>query len=124
MKYKSVKIGSKEYAGDRQIESVLASKSIYWLNDCEFEDAEIQIDRGKVIWKDGTWYNGTWFGDIWENGDWYYGVWTKGVWTGGTFHAGTWLDGVFELGNFMHGEVRGGVFKEFKVEEYEKINKN
>jgi len=111
MKYKSLTIGTKEYSNKRQIESILTKKNIFWLIDCEFEDAEILISRGKVTWKNGTWYNGIWKGHIWENGDWYYGTWTDGTWLGGTFHNGIWNEGVFEEGEFVHGEVNGGVFK-------------
>lgn len=115
MKYDFVKIGAQEYRGDRQIEAILSKKNIYWLNDCEFEKAQIEINRGKVTWKDGTWYNGVWKGECWENGEWFYGTWTGGLWKGGTFHDGKWLDGVFDNGNFINGDVRGGVFKNHDV---------
>lgn len=110
MKYKSIKIGSKEYSGDHQIEELLEQRNIFWLNDCEFEKAEIHINRGKVTWINGTWYNGIWKGDVWLDGDWFYGTWERGEWKGGTFHDGNWLDGVFEKGNFVKGEIKGGVF--------------
>ena len=118
MKYKSIKIGTKEYQGDRQIETLLATKNIYWLNDCEFENAVIEVNRGKVTWKDGTWYNGVWKGLCWENGDWHYGTWTNGTWKGGTFHDGKWLDGVFEKGNFVNSDnIMGGVFKQHDIQQ-------
>ena len=111
MKYKSLKIGSKEYKTDQLIESVLESKDIYWLNDCEFENAVIEINRGKVTWKDGDFYNGIWYGDIWESGEWFYGIWTDGVFKGGKFYNGIWENGVFEKGKFINGEVLNGTFK-------------
>ena len=74
MKYKILKIGNKEYQGDQEIESILFQRKIYWLNNCEFDDAVIELNRNKITWKDGTWYNGVWKGDIWENGEWFYGT--------------------------------------------------
>lgn len=115
MKYDFVKIGTKEYRGDRQIESILAQKNIYWLIDCEFEKAQIEIIRGKITWLSGTWYNGVWKGNCWKDGDWYYGTWENGTWEGGTFHDGKWLDGIFDNGNFINGEIKGGVFNKHDV---------
>jgi len=55
-----------------------------WLQYADFENADIEISHGHLIWHDGiwkrgifvgVWYNGTRHGGIWRSGDFRDGVW-------------------------------------------------
>lgn len=116
-KYSIVKINDKEFTNQQEINSLLYDKKLYWLLDSEIEEANIEIKRNKVIWKDGNWYNGIWKGAIWENGNFYYGQWNNGIFKNGTFHNGVFKDGIFENGELILAKIEGGVFKNINTEE-------
>src|ERR1700691_119081 len=73
-----------------------------WLLKAKFEDAKIDIDKNtnKIIWKYGTWFDGTWLNGVWEDGTWLNGKWKDGVWK-----SGIWKDGIWENGTWDRGYI-------------------
>ena len=74
-----------------------------------------------VIWKSGTWENGTlhygtWYDGIWKNGTWEDGKWFHGTWRNGIFKNGEWEIGTWENGTWngriwWHGTWKNGIWK-------------
>jgi hypothetical protein len=104
-----------------------------WFFKARVTGAQLQVDKGKLIFWGGTWYNGIWEGGIWEGGTFNEGVWKKGlwkwgqfgwkgditkciwedgIWEDGLFAGGMWEDGVWENGTLVSGIFNGGVWKD------------
>ena len=82
--YKNAKEG-KKISRKSDINNILESENLHWLIDSEFEDAQIEIKNGTVIWNGGKYYSGNW-------------------------HYGIFKDGIF-YGNFINGILEGGIFR-------------
>ena len=94
MKYKSLKYNGIIYQTTKEIEAILKSIGLGWLIRCEFENAEIEIKKNTIIWKNGIFYYGTWKYGIWKNGEWRYGTWENGIWENGIWKKGLWISGI------------------------------
>lgn len=90
-----------------------------WLQNCEIENAVIEIKDSKVYWYSGIFYYGyipyiIWFNGIFKsgifNGVWHNGTFENGVFKSGIFMNGVFKDGVFEDGEFRDGKILGGTF--------------
>jgi len=90
-----------------------------WLLDADFDNAVIEVSRGKIIWWSGYWYDGIWENGIWEDGTWYAGLWLNGIW-----RNGAWLDGTWENGSWLNGDWEEGyIDNEYTVESPKQIKK-
>ena len=64
MKFKNIKGGTEKDAYNK----------FPWLERATFENADIDITKNYLVWKDG----------IWEGGFWEGGIWKGGIWEGGS----------------------------------------
>lgn len=114
----------------------LVAEKFPWVLEAEIEDATIGQDSDGIIfynglWECGRWFGGKWYSGIWLGGEFYDGEWfsnkviiTKisgkvdtnlisneySLWYGGNFHNGTWYDGKWFGGRFINGEWRNGLW--------------
>jgi len=65
MKYKKIIGGTEKEAEEK----------FPWLKNAVFENAEIDITKDFLVWKNGIWKNG-----VWESGTWKDGTWRRGIW--------------------------------------------
>lgn len=75
-----------------EINKILEQENLHWLMDSEFEDAQIEIRKGTVIWNGGTYFSGNWHYGIFRNGV-FYGNFLNGILEGGVFN-GKFLSGI------------------------------
>lgn len=93
MRFKKLTIEGKKidvHLADRALEDA----GIDWLVDCEFEDADVDVTRGTVIWNDGTLYSGRWHFGIWKEGE-FNGTWDNGIFESGSFR-GRFVSGIID----------------------------
>jgi subtilisin-like proprotein convertase family protein len=108
-----------------------------WILEAEISEAIIGQDSDSNlvwyngIWEFGRWFGGTWYSGTWKYGDWYGGVWnsknikdmklsidvdsntednTKSVWYTGRWYDGTWNDGTWLSGRFYGGNWNKGLW--------------
>lgn len=82
----------KKITNKSEINKILDKENLHWLMDSEFEDAQIEIRKGTVIWKGGTYFTGNWNYGIFKNGV-FYGTFVNGILEGGIFR-GKFVSGV------------------------------
>lgn len=92
MRFECLYYKGKRITSVTNINNILSSNGFYWLLDCEFENAEIELCNNTIIWKSGTLYSGRWYYGIWENGI-FHGIWENGIWVGGDM-KGKFLSGI------------------------------
>ncbi len=92
MRYSELKYDNKTYTTESQIIKILKDNKFYWLLDSEIENAEIEIKKDTLIWKNGEYIYGNWHYGIFKNGK-FYGVWENGIFENGMFY-GKWLSGI------------------------------
>jgi hypothetical protein len=92
MRYIELKYRNKTYTTEVEIDDILLSENFYWLIDSEIENAQIEIEKGTLIWNGGSFFTGDWHYGIFKNGD-FYGNWENGIWESGNF-GGKWHSGV------------------------------
>jgi hypothetical protein len=92
MRYSELKYDNKTYTTESQIIKILKDNKFYWLLDSEIENAEIEIKKDTLIWKNGEYISGNWHYGIFKNGK-FYGVWENGIFENGMFY-GKWLSGI------------------------------
>ena len=81
-----------------------------WLVSADTENAHIRIENNGVIWINGTWKSGDWYGDVWQDGTWEDGVWHKGIWENGFWHTGLWKLGTWNGGIWNAGLWKSGTW--------------
>jgi len=111
MRFKSLKYRGKELTERLAIERALIDSGNAWLLDCETEDAELEIFKGRLKWLSGQFFCGIWMDGEWQKGEWFHGIWMNGRWLDGHWKGGTWTDGIWENGQFDGGTVIRGIFK-------------
>ena len=74
MKFKNIKGGTEKDAYNK----------FPWLKEAVFENADIDITKNYLVWKDGIWEGGIWEGGFWKGGIWKGGIWKGGIWEGGS----------------------------------------
>jgi hypothetical protein len=111
MRFKNLKYKNRNLTENKSIERVLIETGYAWLLDCEIEEANLEISKGRLKWLDGIFYTGIWVEGEWHKGEWFYGQWLNGRWLEGIWYNGIWTDGIWEDGEFHGGEVIRGIFK-------------
>jgi hypothetical protein len=74
------------------------------------EDAVVEIENSKLLWRLGIWKNGIWEKGTWKNGIWKSGIWKEGYWSMGTWENGYWKKGIWENGIWKKGIWEGGIW--------------
>lgn len=105
MKFSNFKFEGKQITNELEVKSLLSKNKFYWLNDAEFENADVDIINNTLVWKSGNWYYGIWQYGIWQGGTWYDGVWENGIWESGDFNGGKFKSGIWVEGNINGGDV-------------------
>jgi hypothetical protein len=83
-----------------------------WLLDAWVDNEDVEIIDGVVVWRSGTWCDGTWHG-----GTWCDGTWNGGTWLGGIWRSGDWNDITLDRLLYM-AALLGIVFKDGKAIAY------
>lgn len=92
MRFIQLKYRGKNYTNSREIDDILTENKIYWIVDSEIENANLELERGTIIWHSGEFYSGDWYYGIFKDGK-FYGNWINGIWENG-FFGGKWHSGV------------------------------
>lgn len=92
MRYLELTYRDKKYTNRKEIDSILTSEKFYWLIDSEIENAQIEIRKNTLVWKNGDFLNGDWYYGIFKNGN-FYGNWENGIFESGNF-GGNWQSGI------------------------------
>jgi hypothetical protein len=106
MRYKSLIYSSQKFTRELEINKILIDNNLEWLDDAEFENAEIEVVNNTLIWHNGEWYSGDFNYGIWLNGKFYGGTFINGIWQNGEFHGGTFESGLWKNGKFIGGVNR------------------
>jgi hypothetical protein len=91
MRFLELKFNDETFTKNSEIDNILESQDLSWLQEAEIENAKIEIRKKTLIW-----YNGYFFGN------WHYGIFKNGE-----FH-GTFQNGILEGGDFQ-GEFVSGI---------------
>ncbi len=91
MRFLELKFNDETFTKKSEIDNILESQELSWLQEAEIENAKIEVRKKTLIWHDGYFF-----------GNWHYGIFKNGE-----FH-GTFQNGILEGGDFQ-GEFVGGV---------------
>lgn len=92
MRFLKLLINDKQILNEIQIESVLSENQLWWLIDCEIENAVIEIKKNTLIWHSGDLFAGRWHYGIWKSGM-FHGIWENGIFEDGKF-SGKFISGI------------------------------
>lgn len=91
MRFLELKFNDETFTKKSEIDNILESQELSWLQEAEIENAKIEVRKKTLIWHDGYFF-----------GNWHYGIFKNGE-----FH-GTFQNGILEGGDFQ-GEFVSGV---------------
>ena len=77
----------------------------------KFHGSEGFIYFQKGIWKNGTFYSGTWKNGTWKNGTFENSGWLNGTWEDGKFKYSSWDNGTWKNGYFLGSIWEDGIWK-------------
>lgn len=90
MRFLELKFNDETFTKNSEIDNILESQELTWLQEAEIENAKIEIRKKTLIWHNGYFF-----------GNWHYGIFKNGE-----FH-GTFQNGILEGGDFQGKFVSG-----------------